>query len=381
MTYHILYESCPWHTRCALFDEEGRLLTLRYTDSLRPYTEGAIVWGRTRNVVPSLGAAFVDIGDVEDALLPLNTLPQGSKLTQGMPVLARIARAGFTEKGARLDARTAFKTPAPSAPCPAVLAPAPSALTRALHDANANPVTVWLTSAVYRDAVTRSVPERAIKQLDYEDADWIERLDTELDTILSPAPTFSFGHGHNVIVELTSAVATIDVNGAPIQSASKTDATLAVNLAAAEEVARLCRLLDLGGAVIVDFITPKSKQHREVITDHLKATLQTTDDKFVEVRPMSRHGLTELTRERIGPSLNLLLKTPPFVAGRIGLELLRTPAGANPKLRKQTVVAHPEVIACLQPHLTTANCLAHLGRPIALEANGAFPITTYKIHD
>lgn len=68
MTYHILYESCPWHTRCALFDEEGRLLTLRYDDTTRPYTEGAIVWGRTRSVVPSLGAAFVDIGDVQDAL-------------------------------------------------------------------------------------------------------------------------------------------------------------------------------------------------------------------------------------------------------------------------------------------------------------------------
>lgn len=381
MTYHILYESCPWHTRCALFDEEGRLLTLRYDDTTRPYTEGAIVWGRTRSVVPSLGAAFVDIGDVQDALLQLNTLPPGTRLTQGAPVLARISRAGFEEKGARLDARTAFKTPSASAACPSVLAPAPSALTRALHDAGANPVNVWLTSAIYRDVVTRAVTEKAVRQLDHDDADWLDRLDATLDTLFTRSPTFTFGHGHTLIVELTSAVATIDVNAAPVQSASKTEATLAVNLSAAEEVARVCRLLDLGGAVIIDFITPKSKQHRTLINDHLTATLQTTDEKFVEIRPMSRHGLTELTRERIGPSLNLLLKTPAFIAGRIGLELWRTPAGHNPKLKRQTVVAHPEVIACLQPHLTTAQCLAHLGRPIVLEANGALPLTSYKIHD
>lgn len=385
MSYHILYEATPWHTRCALFDEKGRLLTLRYDESSRRHIEGALAYGRVRQVVPSLGAAFVDVGDTHDALLPLSTLPPGTKLTQGQPVLARISRGGFAEKGARLDARTArSKMPGPETACPSLLTLPPPALTRALHDAGAHPVTVWLHNAHARDVVTRQVPERAIKQLDHDgDNLWPEslpdKLDATLDAMVSSRPTFPFNHSGNLIIELTSAVATIDVNGGPLPGAGKEDATLAINLAAAEEVSRLCRLLDLGGSVIVDFITPRSKAHRQLIADHLSATFQTTDDHFVELRPMSRHGLLELTRERSGPSLTLLLKTAPYIAGRIGLELWRTPAGINPSLRSQTVTAHPDVIHVLQQHLSQSVCLSHLGRPITLKADGALPLTSYSI--
>lgn len=388
MTYHILHESTPWHTRCALFDDHGRLLTLRYDDTSRRHIEGALAYGRIRQVVPSLGAAFVDIGDVQDAILALNMLPEGQKLTQGQPILARIIRGGFQEKGARLDARTANKMPPASTPCPSLIYNPPSALKRTLQDAGSNPVTVWITCGAHREAVAQHVPERAIKQLDLDDAnDWSEsltdRLDACLDAMISPRPTFPFagkGITGNLIIELTSAVATIDVNAGAVSGTSKEDATMTVNLRAAEEVARLCRLLDLGGSVIVDFITPKSKNHRGIIAEHLSATFNVTDDRFVELRPMSRHGLLELTRERSGPSLTLLLKTAEYIAGRIGLELWRTPAGSNPHLRAQTVVAHPDVIHILQKYLTHATSLAHLGRPITLTANGALPITTYHLN-
>lgn len=390
MSYHILYESTPWHTRCALFDENGRLLTLRFDDATRRHIEGAVAYGRVRQVVPSLGAAFVDIGDTYDALLPLSTLPPHTKLTQGQPVLARIARGGFAEKGARLDARTAHKAPSADTPCPSLLQNPPSALTRVLHDAGAHPVTVWLLNAHHREAIAQQVPERAIRQMDLDGEDSFpghepltDRLDNTLDAMLSERPTFPFATGNangNLIIELTSAVATIDVNAGPSVGLDKDNATLTVNLAAAEEVARLCRLLDLGGSVIVDFITPRSKSQRDLIAQHLASTFTTTDEHFVENRPMSRHGLLELTRERSGPSLTLLLKTPAYVAGRIGLELWRTPAGANPKLRNQTVIAHPHVIHVLHQQLNQTMCLTHLGRPVQLQADGALPITTYQIN-
>lgn len=387
MTYHILYESTPWHTRCALFDDHARLLTLRYDEATRRHIEGALVYGRVRQVVASLGAAFVDIGDLNDAILPFNTLPEGAKLTEGQGIVARVVRGGFYEKGARLDARTAIKPPSSETPCPSILTPPPSALTRALHDAGSNPVTVWILNGAHRDAVTRHVPERQVRQLDLDGshdglASFTELLDGHLDAMAGNRPTFPFkgkGVEGNLIIELTSAVATIDVNASPVANMQKTDATMAVNLRAAEEVARLCRLLDLGGSVIVDFITPKSKNHRGIIAEHLLATFNVTDDRFVELRPMSRHGLLELTRERSGPSLTLLLKTPEYIAGRIGLELWRTPAGANPALRRQTVTAHPDVIYILQKHLTQATCLAQLGRSLTLEADGALPVTSYRV--
>jgi hypothetical protein len=388
MTYHILHESTPWHTRCALFDDHGRLLTLRYDDTTRRHIEGALAYGRVRQVVPALGAAFVDIGDVQDAILAFNAIPEGQRLTQGQPILARIIRGGFQEKGARLDARTANKMPPETTPCPSLIYAPPSALRRVLQDAGSNPVTVWITCGAHRETVAQHVPERAIRQLDMDSGDMAEsltdKLDACLDAMISTRPTFPFsgkGITGNLIIELTSAVATIDVNaGPPSGVTSKDDFTLSVNLRAAEEVARLCRLLDLGGSVIVDFITPRSKNHRGIVAEHLSATFNTTDDRFVELRPMSRHGLLELTRERSGPSLTLLLKTAEYIAGRIGLELWRTPAGANPKLRAQTVVAHPDVIHILQKHLTQTVGLTHLGRPISFQANGALPLTTYHLN-
>ncbi|PZP39826.1 MAG: hypothetical protein DI585_02915 [Pseudomonas fluorescens] len=387
MSYHILYESSPWHTRCALFDDHGRLLTLRYDEASRRHIDGALAYGRVRMVVPSLGAAFVDIGDVHDALLPFNAIPEGMRLTEGQAILARITRGGFEEKGARLDARTANKMPSSETPCPSLIQNPPSALKRALQDAGSNPVTVWINGGHQRDAVTSHVPESRVRQLNMDDTQFgseslTDTLDNCLDAMSTNRPTFPFagkGISGNLIIELTSAVATIDVNASPSSYMNKQDATMAVNLRAAEEVARLCRLLDLGGSVIVDFITPKSKNHRGIIAEHLLATFNTTDDRFVELRPMSRHGLLELTRERSGPSLTLLLKTAPYIAGRIGLELWRTPAGANPKLRTQTVTAHPDVITHLQKYLTQAACLMHLGRPITLQADGAMPLTRYSI--
>ncbi len=389
MSYHILYESTPWHTRCALFDEHGRLLTLRYDEASRRHIEGALAYGRVRQVVPSLGAAFVDVGDVHDAILPFNAVPEGLRLTQGQAILARVTRGGFLEKGARVDARTANKMPPADTPCPSLLQMPPTALKRTLHDAGSNPVTVWIINGQHREAVAKHVPEARIRQLDLDHEDihgesLTERLDAVLDAMQTDCPTFPFsGRGitGNLIVELTSAVATIDVNAGPATHMGKEDATVTVNLRAAEEVARLCRLLDLGGSVIVDFITPKSKNHRGIIAEHLLATINTTDDRFVELRPMSRHGLLELTRERSGPSLTLLLKTAAYTAGRIGLQLWRTPAGANPRLRGQTVTAHPDVIHILQKYLTQTACLSHLGRPITLTANGAMPLTAFSIHD
>lgn len=387
MTYHLLYEACPWHKRAALFNENGQLLTLRTDDSSRRLIEGAIVWGRVRRVEKSLGAAFVDIGDTTDGFLPFNTLPPGApRLSAGQALMVRITRGGFGEKGARLDARVALKPPPAGTAAPTLMQMAPSALRRALHDASAHPVTCWIPDARLRDEVRATFSEKSIRQItnglstEHEDNshDWYANLDADLDQILGSAPRFTF-NGGNIVVEITSAVATIDVNAGPLDKLTREDAVLSANLAAAETVARICRLLDLGGSVIVDFITPRSKAHRQLITDHLAATFQTTDDGFAEVRPMSRFGLVELNRERGGPSMPLLHKLPAYIAGRILLELWRTPPGRNPRLREQTVTAHPDVIGVLQRHLTSETCFIHLGRVVTLESNLLADPTRYRI--
>jgi hypothetical protein len=126
--------------------------------------------------------------------------------------------------------------------------------------------------------------------------------------------------------------------------------------------------------VIVDFVTPKSRAEREAITAHLQATCQATDSDFQECRPMSRHGLQELARARSGPSLQLLLATPAYVAGATLLQLARTLPGQW-RGSTQQVVAHPAVVAHLKPLFTDAFCHGHLGRAIKLTPNPAYAPT------
>jgi hypothetical protein len=375
MSYNLLVESCPWHCRAALFDDRGRLISLRVDDAARPLIAGAVVWGRVRAVEPSLGAAFVDIGDGDDGFLPLHTLPAGTRLTQGQGVLARVTRSGFGEKGTRLTGAVTQKPPPPGTDAPCVVTPAPHAITRALHDAGPNPVTGWVPDPRLLAEVKPYLP--VVKTLEDEPADWLDRLDLELDTMLSARPTWHLPGG-NVVVEMTSAVATIDVNGGPLPGARKGEAQLALDLAAAEEVARLARLLDLGGSVIVDFITLAEKSHRELVTEHLAASFAATDHEQVEVGHMSRAGLVEITRRREGPSLTLLLKAPLFVAGRIALELWRTPPGQR---RSATVVCAPAVAAVLQAPLSATACLTHLGHAVTVRGDAALAAGDYKVSD
>lgn len=386
MSYHIVFEACPWHQRATLFDDHGRLLTLRLDDVARPYREGAVVLGRVRTVEPTLGGAFVDIGDRADGFLPFSTLmpaQREAKLTNGQALLVRIARAGYMDKGAKLDARVSVKPPPECTPAPSIVQAAPTALTRAFHDAASHPVKGWVPHAGLRDAMARHLPENAIFQIDRDDHSdgWYERLDAELDTMLSATPTWSFNGNGTLIVEMTSAVATIDVNAGPSMAATRAEAVLAANMAAATEVARLCRLLDLGGIIITDFITPPLKAHRHLVSEHLANALTTTDENFVELRTMSRHGIVEITRERSGPSLTLLLQRPYAVAGRILLELWRHPAGTLPRVRGRQIRCHPQVATLLRQRLTSEACLSHLGMLVRIDDDDLLPVSRYKIAD
>lgn len=382
MSYHILYEATPWHRRAALFDDHGRLLTLRLDDDLRRIQEGTVLLGRVRKVERSLGGAFVDIGDDGDGFLSLNTLmPEDKKkgVTEGQALLVRVTRAGFMGKGAKLDGRVSVKMPPDNTPVPSLVVQPPSPLTRALHDAGAKPVICWIPDARLRDTVARYVSEANIRQMDMDDShDWYGQLDDTMDITLSPKPTYTFAGG-NLIVELTSAVATIDVNLNPNHTHGKAETQLAGNLLAATEVARLCRLLDLGGSVVVDFVTPRNDAHRDLITDHLTACFQTSDDKFVGLRRMSRHGLVEITRERQAASLTLLLQRPWAVAGRILLQLWRNPAGRNPGVRGRTIRCNPMVAKVLQQRLTTDLCLRELGMPVTIQADQLCPPAAYEV--
>lgn len=114
----------------------------------------------------------------------------------------------------------------------------------------------------------------------------------------------SMGKGAYLIIEHTEAMHVIDVNsGNRTNSNENQEANaLAVNLAAAEEVARQLRLRDMGGIIVVDFIDLHRSENRKKLFEKLKKEMATDRAKH-KILPPSRFGLVEITRQRVRPEM------------------------------------------------------------------------------
>ena len=80
--------------------------------------------------------------------------------------------------------------------------------------------------------------------------------------------TVTIKKGTYLVIEHTEALHVIDINSGKKVDAKKDQEAnaLAVNLDAAEEVARQLRLRDMGGIIIVDFID-LGKKNRKLLTE------------------------------------------------------------------------------------------------------------------
>jgi Rne/Rng family ribonuclease len=123
-------------------------------------------------------------------------------------------------------------------------------------------------------------------------------------------PDVPLAGGGSLIIQATAALTAIDVNGGGRRA-------LEANLAAAAEIARQLRLRRIGGTVVVDFVDLPSRSARERVLEALRAAVA-DDPAPVQVFPMSRLGLVELSRKRIGLSLAEALGRPCGVCGGTG---------------------------------------------------------------
>ena len=110
--------------------------------------------------------------------------------------------------------------------------------------------------------------------------------------------------GGYLIVEHTEALHVIDVNsGHRTQSGADQDANaLAVNLEAADEIARQLRLRDIGGIIVCDFIDMRNPNNRRTLFEKLKEEMK-TDPATHTILPPSKFGLVQITRERVRPQV------------------------------------------------------------------------------
>jgi Rne/Rng family ribonuclease len=129
-------------------------------------------------------------------------------------------------------------------------------------------------------------------------------------------PVVPLPGGGSLIIQPTAALTAIDVNGGARQA-------LDANLAAAREIARQLRLRRIGGTIVVDFIDLPARGARARVVAALRAAMA-DDPAPVQAWPMSRFGLVEISRKRLGPSLaEMLGRTCPVCEGAGTLPALR----------------------------------------------------------
>ncbi|MDR1396936.1 MAG: Rne/Rng family ribonuclease [Desulfarculales bacterium] len=127
-------------------------------------------------------------------------------------------------------------------------------------------------------------------------------IEKQLEDIYSPR--VNLPGGGSLIIHSTEALVSVDVNsGKALKGKELEETALAVNLEAAEEIARQLRLRDLGGLVVIDFIDMRDNKAKTEVQKALKEALK-KDKAKTDLGRLSRFGLLELSRQRIRPSID-----------------------------------------------------------------------------
>lgn len=109
--------------------------------------------------------------------------------------------------------------------------------------------------------------------------------------------------GGSIVIDPTEALTSIDVNSARATKGKHIDDTaLAINLEAAEEIARQLRIRDVGGLIVIDFIDMANRKHGQKVEETLRSASK-TDKARIQFARISRFGLLEMSRQRLHPSV------------------------------------------------------------------------------
>lgn len=116
----------------------------------------------------------------------------------------------------------------------------------------------------------------------------------------------SLKSGAYLVIEHTEALHVVDVNSGnrgKKENDQETNA-LAVNLSAAEEIAKQLRLRDMGGIIVVDFIDMNLPDNRKLLYDKMEE-LMSQDRAKHHILPLSKFGLMQITRQRVRPEMHI----------------------------------------------------------------------------
>jgi ribonuclease G len=207
--------------------------------------------------------------------------------------------------------------------------------------------------------------------------------------------------GGEIVIDETEALIAIDVNTGSHKNRSgdEKNTIYAVNLEAAQEIARQIRLRNLGGLIVMDFIDMKERRHRNAVYERM-VELMASDKARNHILPISQLGIMQMTRQRQQESLSSNLYTDcPYCRGRgivksattVSVELQRRLSSVvrRLQLRKDNkeysirVLVHPSILERLRSE--DAGLLVRMeksfGVKLAFRADPAYHVEHFKIVD
>lgn len=308
----------PGELRIGGFDADGRLLEIHLLRADAGPQPGAVLAGRVRRTG---GVATLDWGGAPVVLERAEASPEG------MLAAAEVVRAAIAEPGRLRPARARLIDYGLDVPGLIVPAPAPE---------ERFPGLIWVPS---------------LDDLD-EALDVVDRGEVQCgDFALS--------------LERTRGGLVIDVDGGgdPCRA----------NLAAAAEIARLLRLYQVGGSVLVDFRAMAGRADRQAVTDAVLAA-QRDDPRPCEHTAVNGYGLMQLVRPRPRPSVldvRYGVARHGVDAATLALDLLAQ-ALASRGVGTRTVVAPPPVARWLEAQQALrAEVTQRLGAALVVVADPA----------
>jgi len=110
--------------------------------------------------------------------------------------------------------------------------------------------------------------------------------------------------GGSIVIDPTEALTSIDINSSRATKGKHiNDTALAINLEAAEEIARQLRIRDIGGLIVIDFIDMVNRKHGQQVEEMLRDACK-KDKARIQFARISRFGLLEMSRQRLHPSVH-----------------------------------------------------------------------------
>lgn len=158
-----------------------------------------------------------------------------------------------------------------------------------------------------KDFITEIAPEKSkIVKLYNSKEPIFDHFGIEKQIKTAFGKTVPMRNGAYIIVEHTEAAHVIDVNSGNRSNSNQDqeENALAVNLIAAEEIARQLKLRDMGGIIVVDFIDIHDEKNKRKIFDNMKEFMDGDRAKF-HITTLSKFCLMEITRQRVRPEMEI----------------------------------------------------------------------------